>query len=171
MMSKNISLLFIFLLAFSSINAQDKFAKNAVYLELAGNGGAYSVNYERAFSQKFMIRLGFASWSSSEPFGGEESKTTIPIMVNSLFGNGNHKIEGGLGFMLGSEKYTGDVSQTGRPESKENIFALTGTAGYRYQKPSGGIIFRAGLTPFINLGDSEYPDFNFSGGASVGYAF
>lgn len=150
------------------IQAQDDFAKNAVYLEIGGNGGAYSLNYERALSPKFLLRAGFASWSSSQMFGGEKSITTIPVMVNYLFGSGSHKIEGGLGFMLGSENHTGNEAW---PKSKENIFALTGTAGYRYQKPSGGIIFRAGLTPFLNLGNSEYPDFNISGGGSVGYAF
>ena len=70
--------------------------------------------------------------------------------------------------MLGSEKHTGNEVW---PKSNETIFALTGTAGYRYQKPSGGIIFRAGLTPFVNIGDAEYPDFNISAGGSVGYAF
>lgn len=167
-MAKKFPLLFfIFLISYCS-QSQDEFAKNAVYLELAGNGGAYSLNYERAFSPKLLLRVGFASWSVTQDFGGEISRTTIPVMLNSLFGSGNHKIEGGLGVMLGSEKHTGNEVV---PKSKENIFALTGTAGYRYQKPSGGIIFRAGLTPFLNIGDSEYPDFNFSAGGSIGYAF
>lgn len=170
-MKKRMLLVVLIWIHGTMLQAQDNYVKNALYAELGGNGGSYSVNYERAFSPRFLLRVGFASWSSSEAFGGEESKTTIPVMLNSLFGSGSHRIEGGLGFMLGSEKFTGDVNQTGRPESKENIFALTGTAGYRYQKPSGGIVLRAGLTPFLNLGDSEYPDFNFSGGVSVGYAF
>ena len=162
------SLLLIIFLISNYSNSQEDFAKNVGYLEIGGNGGAYSLNYERAFSPQFLLRVGFASWSATQDFGGEKSKTTIPVMFNSLFGSGNHKIEGGLGVMLGSEKHTGNEVW---PKSKENIFALTGTAGYRYQKPAGGIIFRVGLTPFLNIGDSEYPDFNFSGGGSVGYAF
>ncbi len=167
-MIKKFSLVFFLLMMCYSVRSQDVYAKNAVYLEVLGNGGAYSLNYERAFSPKFLLRVGFASWSSSAPFGGDESITTIPVMINSLFGTGNHKFEGGLGFLLGGEKHSGNEAW---PESSDTIFALTGVAGYRYQKPSGGIIFRAGLTPFLNLGDSEYPDFNFSAGGSIGYAF
>lgn len=171
-MRKRILFVILMIIPVFGLQAQDEYAKNAVYLELAGNGGLYSLNYERALSPKFLIRVGFASW---EPgfliMGGEKSITTIPLMVNSLFGQSHHKIEGGLGVMLGSEKFTGDNSFLSTPDSKENIFALTGTAGYRYQKPSGGIIFRSAITPFINMGDSEYPDFNISVGGSIGYAF
>lgn len=165
---KNIFLFILGSLIFFSSEAQEQIAKNAVYGEIAGNGGLYSINYERAFTPKLLLRVGFASWSTTADFGGEKSYTTIPVMINSLFGGGNHKIEGGLGFMLGSEKHSGNEAW---PKSNETIFALTGTAGYRYQKPAGGIIFRAGLTPFVNIGDAEYPDFNISAGGSVGYAF
>ena len=160
----------ILLLIFISLHGQEKDAKNAVYLELAGNGGAYSLNYERAFNPKFLSRVGFASWASTE-IGGEKSITTIPVMVNTLFGAGSHKLEFGLGAMLGSEKFEGDGGIISGVDMQENIFALTGTAGYRYQKPSGGLMFRAGLTPFINVGEADYPGFNFSGGGSIGYAF
>lgn len=170
-MIQKYSFLILLVMFTFSARSQEQVAKNAVYLEIFGNGGPYSVNYERAITQKFLLRVGFASLSSSEDFGGESSKTTIPVMINSLFGSGNHKLEAGAGVLLGSEKYTGDETLTGRPESKETIFALTGVAGYRYQKPSGGLILRAGLTPFLNIGDSEYPDFNFSAGGSIGYAF
>lgn len=167
-MANKYSLVILLFLGFISLNAQEQYAKNAVYIELGGNGGLYSLNYERAFSPHVLVRIGFASWSVSEMFGGEKSITTIPVMINSLFGSGSHKIEGGIGVMLGSEQNTGNDAM---PKSKESILALTGTAGYRYQKPSGGILFRAGLTPFINIGNSEYPDYNISGGASIGYAF
>lgn len=166
-MKKTLSILSFIFMGFL-VQAQTPYAKNAVYLELLGNGGLYSLNYERAFSQKFLVRVGFASWSSSQDFGGEKSITTIPVMFNSLFGTGNHKIEGGAGFMLGSEKHSGNEVW---PKSKETIFALTGVAGYRYQKSTGGLLFRAGLTPFLNIGDAEYPDFNISAGGSIGYAF
>lgn len=169
-MKKKYFLSGILLLIFFSIHGQDQNAKNAVYLELAGNGGAYSLNYERAFTPTILLRIGFASWGSTE-IGGEKSITTIPVMINTLLGAGNHKIEFGIGTMLGSEKFEGDAGIISGEDRRESIFALTGVAGYRYQKPSGGIIFRAGLTPIFNIGESDYPDFNFSGGGSIGYAF
>src|SRR5690606_15898291 len=169
-MRKKYPLLVILFLMFSSLKGQDQNAKNAVYIELGGNGGAYSLNYERAFTPKILLRLGFASWASTET-GGEKSITTIPVMVNTLIGPGNHKLELGLGAMLGREKFEGDGGIISGEDRSENTFALTGTAGYRYQKPSGGIMFRAGITPLINIGDADYPGFNFSGGGSIGYAF
>ncbi len=44
------------------LQAQTPYVKNAVYLELLGNGGLYSFNYERAFSPNFNARIGFGSW-------------------------------------------------------------------------------------------------------------
>ena len=95
-MKKNIFLLILITLFFNSARAQEQFAKNAFFLEILGNGGLYSINYERAFNPKFLLKVGSASWSIIQDFGGEKSHTTIPVMINSLFGSGSHKIEGGL---------------------------------------------------------------------------
>lgn len=174
-MVKKHSLLILLFLGFFISKAQEQYAKNAVYLELAGNGGLYSVNYERSLSQTINVRIGFASWSAEQDIGGEETFLTIPILLNSLIGAGNHKLEVGAGVMFGSQKYESDETLALRQNSKESIFNLTGVVGYRYQKPAGGILFRAGLTPFLDLSSAEdpFPDsgLNISGGVSVGYAF
>ena len=156
-------------------NAQSSLAKNAVYLEGFGNGGVYSINLERYLSQRFNVRVGFGYWSSEEEFGGEETYITVPVMLNSLIGGGNHKIEVGAGVMFGSRKFESGDGFVVRENSNETIFNLTAVAGYRFQKPSGGLLLRAGLTPFLSLNNSEdpYPDKGLfiSGGASIGYVF
>ena len=173
---KKVLLLSLLFFCCVKVNAQSPLAKTAVYLELAGNGGLYSLNVEHSISQRFNARIGFASWSTEQMFGGEEKFFTIPVMLNTFFGPGNHKLEVGAGFMFGSEKYESDPQGfSGREDSKESIFNLTGVAGYRYQKPTGGFLFRAGVTPFLNLSGAEdpYPDSGLmiSGGVSVGYVF
>lgn len=43
-------------------------ARNAVYLELLGNGGLYSVNFERILNDTLALRVGFATWNSPALF-------------------------------------------------------------------------------------------------------
>ena len=38
----------------------DYYAKNNFYIELGGNGGAYSINYERLLSESVLARVGFS---------------------------------------------------------------------------------------------------------------
>lgn len=162
----------LFAVVFSSM-AQSSSAKTSFYLELLGNGGPYSLNFEQYLFSNINGRVGFASWTNEVDFG-EESFFTIPIMANALFGEKNSKLELGAGVMLGRKSFK-PTSSLGEEERKESISNLTGVIGYRYQRPAGGIIFRAGLTPFLALGDEEdpYPDngFSLSGGLSLGYNF
>ncbi len=168
-------LLSLFIFAGFTANGQSQLAKTSIYLEGFGNGGVYSVNLERYLSERFNVRVGFGYWTTDEDFAGEETFLTVPLMLNSLWGGGSHKFEAGAGIMFGSRKYeSGDVFVV-RDNRKETIFNITGVIGYRYQKPAGGLLLRAGLTPFLNLSNAEdpYPDkgFFFSGGASIGYIF
>jgi hypothetical protein len=39
-------------------------ARNAVFFELLGNGGLYSLNFERMLREDLGLRVGYASWSS-----------------------------------------------------------------------------------------------------------
>lgn len=168
-------MLIVFILLFSvySIQAQEEYAKNGVYLEILGNGGVYSINYERFVSKDISIRAGFGSYSGESLWSAEEvSITTFPLMANYFYGQGRNRLELGAGILLGSKKVENQFDEDFQSTS---IFNLTGVVGYRYQKPQGGFIFRAGLTPFLALsgGEDAYPDkgFSLSGGVSFGYSF
>lgn len=151
----------------------ERSAKNAVYLELLGNGGLYSVNYERALMDRVTARIGFSYLSlgaSSTDSTGQQTNAkltfiTAPVMANYLVGDRNHNLELGAGALL---VYAGgEVSGSGTGASAEGVgVAGTATVGYRYQPVDGGFLFKAGFTPIFNQNG-----FAAWGGLSLGGAF
>jgi hypothetical protein len=159
------------LISMSDANSQDiKLSKNSLYFELLGNGGFYSINYERQVSSKLYGRIGFSTLqtTNTQYFGGEETKTrttTFPVLMTYLSGNGKNHLEIAGGMLFGLVTET-NVSSA--------IIDLTAFIGYRYQPPGGGFIFRIGFSPFLSLDkDADFPDQGFtpSAGISFGYHF
>lgn len=137
--------------------------RNTFYVELLGNAAIYSLNYERFFTPKLGIRVGgmFLRGETSE--GDEASVGFFPIMATYLLGEGNSHFETGLG--IGIVTASADIEEVDEEFSGSDAYA-TATLGYRYQKPTGGVIFRAGFTP-VYAGGNLLP----WAGVSVGYAF
>lgn len=148
-------------------------AKNAMYLELLGNGILYSVNYERALLDNVTARVGFSYFSigaSGADANGQQSSAkisliTAPVMANYLVGGKNHNLELGAGALV--VYASGESSGGGASASAEGVgIAGTATVGYRYQPIDGGFMFKAGFTPLITKSG-----FNGWGGLSLGGAF
>jgi hypothetical protein len=147
-------------------------ARNAVFVELLGNGGLYSVNYERMLTDQLGLRVGFATWDS--PFLSDgtppDRYETLPVTMSYLLGRGERKLELGGGITFGQRTF--DRSSGGRDFS---FRSLTAIVGYRSQPREGGYLFRVGATPFYSFDDGEeaYPDpgLFFSAGVSFGYRF
>jgi hypothetical protein len=148
-------------------------ARNSIFIELAGNGGIYSLNYDRVITEQFSIRAGFGymSMGASASSGGatvtaKASILAVPVVGNFMLGSANHKLELGAGITMfrftgsGSDSLGGSASATG--------MAPAGTAviGYRYVPQDGGFTFRAGFTPLV-FKDDWLP----WGGLSFGYLF
>lgn len=155
--------------------AEPRTSENAVYLELLGNGGPFSINYDRRVGEDVAVRIGFASWTADDLFLGDEAKTelvTVPLTVSWLPGAPSRGIELGGGVLLGSRKQD-EPFEDGSTSS--TFVSLTGIVGYRWQPADGGWMFKIAFTPFFGLGDRDiaYPDRGFfpSAGASVGYSF
>lgn len=153
-------------LAPSTTNAQ--FARNAAYFELGGNGIFYTLNYERFFTPKISARGGLMTVSVSGTDSGTDVSATfnvVPLTANYFLGS-SHRLELGAGPML--FRLTGEADPPGAPSQSAGgtTLGLTSTLGYRYQSPTGGFLFRAGITPFLVSGS-----FSVWGGLSVGYAF
>jgi hypothetical protein len=150
-------------------------ARNSVYLELLGNGGPYSVNFERRVSERIALRAGFASWSGISIFP-ERSLTAFPVLASFLPGSRDHRAEVGAGVLVGRQtvRHGGFFGST---YESSTVVNLTATLGYRYQRPAGRFVFRAGFTPFYSLSPRDearaYPDKGLSPsvGVSFGYAF
>jgi hypothetical protein len=139
--------------------------KNAFYLELFGNGGYYSINYERNFHPNIYCRIGFATFQTSELFDRSVTGriTTVPIIVGFLTGQNKHHFEIGGGLLFGNKKEGSESNP---------ICDIISFLGYRYQPLSKGFLFRIGLTPFVSLNETNYPDsFLISAGLSLGYHF
>lgn len=137
-------------------------ARNAFYLELGGNALLYSINYDRLFTDRISGRVGVMFFGAAD---GESSAGVVgtPIMANYLFGEGNSRFEAGAGVLLVS----GGIDNVEGYEDEDFSGSVgTATLGYRYQRPDGGFVFRAGLTPIFSL-DGIAPWF----GISFGYAF
>lgn len=129
----------------------------AVFFELAGSGGIASFNYEKAFAGSenamFTWRAGFSIAPIDRNNG---TGLVFPLMVNALLGNGDHRLEVGLGQGL-------------TLTTRGSVFALTtATLGYRYQGEGKRFFYRASYTPLI----SYIVDFQVQhwAGISVGYS-
>jgi len=148
-------------------------SRNAVFFELLGNGGPYSLNYERMLTESLGLRVGYATWTGLGFWEGEsppDRYNTVPVTVSYLLGRGERKLElgGGITFGRGTlERNADNRDVTSR--------SLTAIVGYRSQPPGRGYLFRVGVTPFYSFDDEEeaYPDpgFTFSVGVSFGYRF
>lgn len=150
--------------------------RHAAYLELLGNGGLFSLNYERRVSPEVALRAGVGAWSGDDLFGaGEVSMVTVPLTASRIGGRGANHLELGGGVLLGRKTFTA-VEEFGGDESSENFASLTGILGYRRQAPGARTVFRIAFTPFLSLTGDEstaYPDKGLfpSVGVALGFAF
>lgn len=135
-----------------NINANIK--HNSIYLELGGNSGFYSINYDYTFSLSESTKLAagaglgyYKTHSYAEgPVPTIKNLFFITPEANFMFGKKSHHFETGVSLLL---------------------FQIpTLRVGYRYQPAKGGFLFRAGFTPFITG-----LDFTPWGGLSFGYTF
>jgi hypothetical protein len=134
-------------------------ARNAVFLELLGNGGLYSVNFERMLNQRVALRIGFAAWNSPALlYEGTppDRYQAVPVTASYLLGPGERKLEIGGGVTFGR----GTLDRFSDERKDFSFTSLTAIIGYRSQPPGRGYLFRAGVTPFYSLdkGDEAYPD-------------
>ncbi|MBW7468897.1 hypothetical protein K0O23_17610 [Pontibacter aydingkolensis] len=115
---------------------------NAAYLEIAGNGDTYSINYERLFFQQAEFKTGLRIGVGTNLFFLPEEKTTypiVPIEAIGLMGRREKHFEFGLGY---TRRFTDD------PELLHDMYFAR--LGFRYQQPEGGLLVRVALTPFIS---------------------
>jgi len=150
-MKKLVMLALLALIGTSAAAAQERAlpaAPNAVYLELAGNGLLYTLNYDRLLTPNVAARVGFMGLGAASD-SASAGIVAAPLMVSYLFGQGNSHFETGLGVMLAA----GAVDEVEGFEDESFSGAVgTATIGYRYQRPGGGFVFRAGVTPFFDTG-------------------
>lgn len=146
-------------------------AKNAAFIELGGNAGLYSLNFDRIYYYKDKLklsgRLGFAPH-----FNGIYIEQEYVIENNFILFKNPHHLEFGLGATV-QRRYN---ERPGQIDTYfwENILFSVWRCGYRFQRQDDGYFFRVGLTPVIMSHDEEgfhSNYFQFWAGVSFGISF
>ncbi len=133
--------------------------KNAVYLELLGNGILYSVNYERSFpvGEKLSLfgRLGANEYTGDSLLNIGKRNFNFIFGSGILYGTDQHYFEAGLAYTLATSY-------------SDNLVALT--AGYRYRARKG---FLLRITPMYIYNTEKVDSFGNNPwiGISLGWAF
>lgn len=148
-------------------------ARNAIYLELAGPGVLYTLNYERFLTEHLSLRAGFSIWSvDSLDIVAQWIKNfkyrSFPVMVTWLIGKKASHLELGLGIQPTFLEGDFDVFYFIHANEKSKGSGILGlsTIGYRYQKEESGFIFRIGMSPVFSTSGV-----NPAVGLSLGYGF
>jgi hypothetical protein len=143
---------------------------HVIYLELLGNSGLYSLNYEFIVVSK--PRFKFFSRVGAGPLMQDRHLTQVYLAEeNFCFGKDGRFIEAGLGLTM-QRKWVEDCELTEK-FGYDNLYFGIARLGVRFQKEERGTVFRIGITPTIyykdRCGESFY--FSFFGGISYGLVF
>lgn len=160
--SEGVILFLVLVLTSASAKAQSAkdstshFCRDAIYVELGGSGGLYSVNYDYRITKEMNFRIGLAASYNAIAF---------PIIASCLVGGHANHFEIGIGTTV---QFSSAVNGRSLFRKGEIRRLAIGTAliGYRYQPDSGGFVFRIDYTPLFTFGLFES-----WGGISLGYAF
>lgn len=153
-------LLVVLLLGTSHVKAQHELEpvrKHTIFLELGGNGGFYSINYDRIMltkeSWKLAGRAGAMFYRSESDHLQSKSSTwfAVPLEVSYLRGRSNHLLELGVGVTPLYHAYATLESS----HVKEVRLLPVARIGYRYQRNEGGMFYKAGFTPMAQFDKEE----------------
>ncbi len=145
---------------FSSIYSQED-KERSIYFEVGGSGGLGSLNYEASILKSLSSEKINYTWRAGLSFAPIDKNNgtgiVFPIMINSLIGASNHRLEIGVG-------------QGFTVTTRGSFFTMTtAVIGYRFDAKNNPLFFRATYTPLISyLIDFQVQQW---GGLSIGYTF
>jgi len=179
------TLLIVGMLLFSRRGySQEGTANQGVYLEVGGNAGFYSVNYERMVFQQAKLRIVTRLGLGVLPQNAfKHYLPIVPLEFSALWAKSKHKLEAGIGVTASLNTYQ-KVDYEYIKNSKQNNYrgsdykihrkvsvgyAALLRVGYRYQFREDGLFIRAGFTPSFY----RKPVWGFVpyGGVSIGKSF
>ncbi len=175
------SLLFLFSVsAVAQIKSEDSLLKsikrNTIYLELAGQGGFYSVGYDRIMHASPKKINSLSLGISYLPYNYNDHKTmaySAALSLNTVY---SRRLELGIGVTnmnIIEDTYTSYHKDNHSSTERSTLFFLTPKIGFRYQRPTGGLFFRASLMAMVNVfkGYYFYNRLYPWAGISVGHSF
>ena len=124
--------------------SQEKTKDFALTFDLLGNSGLYSLNGEYKIGKINNYQVNARAGFGYSKINGFEF-LGIPLGLNLLTGTKNHHLELGLGtsYIMGTSHI---FIKTGNYISSEGIFLIP-SIGYRFDKPTGGLIFKVYYSP------------------------
>lgn len=141
-----------------------EFVNNTIYVELLGNAGIYSFNYERRVSNRFWGRIGVGYYPG--PFG---ELVAVPIGLNYMMGKEAKFFELGLVITPIYAESNFDLFSESESKNEEFGIILSPTIGYRYQpQKKKNLFFKIAFTPLLTTLETTFVP---SGGLSIGYSF
>lgn len=162
--SASLTVIFVlsFLIGSGLLYAQESTRRsNSIYVELAGHGILYSINYDRLLLPAVSMKVGFSTLDGESSSGISHRLRAVPITVNYIFGKTPFQLELGTGVDFISF-YLDDVSW--RLSDKWGM-AVIHSVMWRIQPEDGGLNIRMGLTPAWGRRFFLY------GGVSIGWTF
>ena len=146
-------------------------AKNAAFIELGGNAGLYSLNFDRIYFYKEKVKIS-ARAGFAPSLNGFYIEQIYLIENNFILFKNPHHLELGVGLTM-QRRYN---ERPNLPDNYfwENILFSVWRCGYRYQKQDDGMFLRGAITPVIMSNDAEgfhSNYFQFWLGASIGMSF
>lgn len=121
-------------------------AVNSNYIEILGNGGLYSLNFDRILFHRRIFKISGRIGASVFPVGYNLEQSYV-IENNYIFFESPHHLEIGPGLTL-QRKYNPSC-QDETVYKWESVWFGMMRLGYRYQKDEDGFFFRFGLTPVL----------------------
>lgn len=148
-------------------------ARSANYIELLGNGGLYSLNYDYIYYYREKFKMSGRVGASLFPNGYYIEQSYV-IESNFIFLKNPHHIEIGPGLTL-QRKFNPTCADPSIYRWESIWFGMF-RFGYRYQPQDDGFFLRAGITPvFYRKSDCgvEFPVTQtwFWAGVAVGVTF
>lgn len=142
----------------------------SAFLELAGPGVVYSVNYDsrwRKSGNGIGGRVGVSYFQ-----GADVRIFTLPLMINYLLGSSGNYLDVGAGATFVASSYQSSGCSCVYPEflilqDYGNSVMPTFNLGYRREPADGGLTFRIGVSPVLTK-HRFVPWWPYLG---VGYAF
>lgn len=146
-------------------------AKTALFIELGGNGGLYSLNIDRIYYYKEKLKLAARAGIAINPHGVYVEQAYVLEQNFILFKNPHH-LELGIGITM-QNQYNESCKITGEFLWEKIIYSSL-RCGYRYQKQDDGFFWKIAATPiFMQQSDCGFDAnyFQLWAGAGVGMSF
>jgi hypothetical protein len=136
-------------------------------MNAAGPGGYWSLNYEYtiALPQQFYLsaNIGFSTLHLKDFTQTFNPDLIFPVGVHLTYGK-KHRAELGIGEVFSSIVRFDATTIRAKRFLDFHSYLLV---GYRYQKPTGGLLLRAFYSPLLEF-NQRYRHW---GGISIGYSF